>query len=89
MDHTRLGDRLWPHGLDRLRQTLEPVADHQAHVADAAVLDLGQHPQPAVLVRLSRAWANAGMTRWGDLVVIMLPSSARRAGGFPGRCLLM
>ena len=45
MDDTRLHDRLLPYGADRVGQALQAVADQQAHVADAAVLDLGQHAQ--------------------------------------------
>jgi hypothetical protein len=33
---------------DRVGQALEPVADHHQHVTGAAVLDLGQHPQPVL-----------------------------------------
>jgi hypothetical protein len=35
-----------PHGVDGLRQALEPVADRDAHVFHAPVLDLGQHGEP-------------------------------------------
>jgi len=35
-----------PRGGDGVGQALEPVAHHDAHVGDAAVLDLGQHGQP-------------------------------------------
>jgi hypothetical protein len=41
-----LDDRPVPDGVDRLRQSLEPVTDQDAHVAGAAVLDLGEHRQP-------------------------------------------
>ena len=35
-----------PHRGDRVRQALQAVADRDAHVCDAAVLQLGQHLQP-------------------------------------------
>ena len=41
MDHAGLDDRTVPDGVDCLRQTLEPVADHDAHIGSATVLDLG------------------------------------------------
>ena len=48
VDDAGLHDRLRPDALDRVGQALEPVADQHAHVADAAVLDLGQHAQPVL-----------------------------------------
>jgi hypothetical protein len=46
MDDARLGDRLRPDLADRVREALEPVADHHEDIGGAAVLDLGQDPQP-------------------------------------------
>ena len=46
MHDTCLHDRLLPDRTHRIGQPLEPVADQHAHVGDAAVLDLGQDPQP-------------------------------------------
>jgi hypothetical protein len=43
-----LHDGLRPHGRDCIRQALEAIADHDAAVGHAAVLDLGQHPQPVL-----------------------------------------
>jgi hypothetical protein len=34
------------HGADRVREPLQPVADDEEHVVDAAVLQLAQHLQP-------------------------------------------
>ena len=39
-------DRLRPHLADRVGQVFEPVADHDAHIGDATVLQLGEHPRP-------------------------------------------
>jgi hypothetical protein len=39
---------LRPHRLDRLRQALEAVADYEAHIGGATILDLGQHPHPVL-----------------------------------------
>jgi hypothetical protein len=41
-----LHDRAFPYGGDRLRQAFQPVADRDALVGDAAVLQLGEHGQP-------------------------------------------
>ena len=46
MNHACLHDGLVPHRGDRVRQTLEAIAHHDAHVACATVLDLGEHRQP-------------------------------------------
>ena len=46
MQHTGLHERQRPRSLDRVGQALEPVADDDADILDAAVLDLGQHLQP-------------------------------------------
>lgn len=46
MHHATLHHRLRPNLTDRVGQTLEPVADHHAHVAGAPVADLGQHAKP-------------------------------------------
>src|SRR5829696_235495 len=35
-----------PDGVDRVREAFQPVADRDAHVLNAAVLQLGQHLQP-------------------------------------------
>ena len=48
MDNAGLHDRLLPHGAHRVGQALQPVADQHAHVPHAAVLDLGQDPQPVL-----------------------------------------
>ncbi len=48
MQDTGLGDGLPPRGLDRVGQARQAVADHDAHVLGAAVLDLGQHLQPVL-----------------------------------------
>lgn len=48
MDAAGLHDGLRPDGVDRVGQALEAVADHDAGVGDAAVLQLGQHPQPVL-----------------------------------------
>jgi hypothetical protein len=39
---------LGPHRGDRFRESLEAVADHDARVGQAAVLDLGEHVQPVL-----------------------------------------
>ena len=41
MQHARLDQRLGPHGGDRLREAFQSVADHDARIDHAAVLDLG------------------------------------------------
>src|SRR6478736_1834551 len=46
VDHACLHDRAGPHGVDRLRQPFEAVADHDAHIGSTAVLDLGEHREP-------------------------------------------
>jgi hypothetical protein len=48
MNNACLHDGLLPDGADRVRQALQAVADQQAHIARAAVLDLRQHPQPVL-----------------------------------------
>ncbi len=48
MNDACLHDRLLPHRAHRIGQALEPVTDQHAHVPHAAVLDLGQHPQPVL-----------------------------------------
>ena len=41
-------DGLLPHGIDRVRQSLQPVADHHQHVPGTAVLDLRADPHPVL-----------------------------------------
>jgi hypothetical protein len=48
MDNTRLHDGLLPHGVDRVRQSLQSVADHHQHVPGAAVLDFRADPHPVL-----------------------------------------
>jgi hypothetical protein len=38
MDHAGLHDRQLPHGVDRLAQPFQAIADHDAHIGGAAVL---------------------------------------------------
>jgi hypothetical protein len=35
-----------PRCVGRVREALEPIADHDADILDTAVLDLGEHPEP-------------------------------------------
>ena len=46
MDDAGLHDRLRPHVADHLGQALEAVADHEEHVLDPAVAQVGQHAHP-------------------------------------------
>ena len=46
MHDAGLGDRLRPHGFDRGRQALEPVAHDHADVVGATVFDFGEDPDP-------------------------------------------
>lgn len=46
MNDARLDDRSVPDGVDCLGQSFQSVTDHDAHIAGAAVLDLGEHRQP-------------------------------------------
>ena len=46
MNDTRLNGGVLPHGVHRLRQTLQPVTHEHEHVDDAAVLQFGEHVQP-------------------------------------------
>jgi hypothetical protein len=46
VDHARLDDCTDPHRADRLREAVQAVVNHDAHVGGAAVLDLGEHRQP-------------------------------------------
>lgn len=46
VDHAGLHDRFRPHLADCVGQPFEPVADHDARVRDAAVLQLGEDLQP-------------------------------------------
>src|ERR1700689_1241521 len=46
MDHTRLDGRELPSRGDRLREALQPIADRDADVLHAGVLDLGEDAQP-------------------------------------------
>lgn len=46
MDDARLHDRELPRRGDRLRQPLEAVTHHDAHILDTTVLDLSEHTQP-------------------------------------------
>src|SRR5450631_2528079 len=46
MDNAGLHDGLLPDRADRVRQALQPVADHHAYVPDPAVLDFRQDPEP-------------------------------------------
>ncbi len=46
MHDALLDDRLLPGRVDRLGETLQPVADGDEHVLDAPVLQLGEHLQP-------------------------------------------
>ncbi|GAB3977043.1 hypothetical protein GCM10029978_065610 [Actinoallomurus acanthiterrae] len=46
MDDTRLDSRPRPDGVDRLRQAGEPVAAQDAHIVDAAGLQLTQDGEP-------------------------------------------
>gem|GEM_PF-3764028 len=46
MDDACLHRRQLPGRVDRVREALQPVADHDAHVLDPTVLDLGEHAEP-------------------------------------------
>lgn len=46
MQHAGLGDRLGPGRSDRVGQTPQPVAHHDAHIRHTAVAELGEHAQP-------------------------------------------
>jgi hypothetical protein len=48
MHDARLGHRLRPDLADGVRQAFQPAADHHQDVAGAAVLDLGEYPQPVL-----------------------------------------
>jgi hypothetical protein len=49
VQHTGLGHRQRPGVPDGVGEAFEAVADHDADVIDATVLDLGEHTEPAVL----------------------------------------
>lgn len=46
MHDALLHDRVLPGGVDRVRETFEPIAYRDQHVVDAAVLQLREHLQP-------------------------------------------
>ena len=46
MDDAGLHDGLWPDIADDLGQPLQPVADQEEHVFDAAVAQVGEHGHP-------------------------------------------
>jgi len=48
VQHTCLHDRGRPDGVDRVGQALQSIADDDAHVGDAAVLDLADHREPVL-----------------------------------------
>jgi hypothetical protein len=48
LHHARLHDRARPHGRDRVRQALQPVADEHEHIPHTAVAQLGEHVQPVL-----------------------------------------
>ena len=48
MHDTCLSDRLGPYRADGVGEAGEPVPDHDATIADAPVLDLGEHVMPVL-----------------------------------------
>jgi hypothetical protein len=46
VNHADLDDGAIPDSADRFRQAFQPVANHDAHIVVAAVLDLGQRREP-------------------------------------------
>jgi len=63
MDDAGLHDRRRPHVADHLRQSLQPVADDEEHVLDAAVTQIGQHAHPELGVRVIVDWTRE-FDRW-------------------------
>src|ERR1035437_10491383 len=48
MNDARLHDRHRPHRVQRVRQPFQPIADHEEHIRDAPVLQVGQHSHPEI-----------------------------------------
>jgi hypothetical protein len=46
MNDTCLDNRSIPHRGDRVRQALQPVTHHNAHIGDTSMLELGEDGEP-------------------------------------------